>query len=283
MRGGDDGKRALLDWHARRDRRRTARARELAHRAAVRLKSTTAFARLRPTFLVIGEQKCGTSALYAYLLSHPHVFGCLNKEVHFFDRHYACGIAWYAAHFPLRAAAKAVRRPVVGEASPGYFASLEAPERIRRFDPDLRLIVLFRDPVDRAYSFFKIAHEAGNLDSFDAFVDRALARGDDAIVLQRGRYLDHLQRWHRHFDPEQLLVVRTEDLRERPQETLDRTFEHLGLTPHALSSFPKVNAVEGPEMPAGPRLRLQRYFDEPNQRLYEYLGRDLGWSRPDPA
>ena len=86
-----------------------------------------ATARLRPLpdFLILGAQKAGTTALYAYLRWHPDITGPSFKEVSFFDRHYAQGERWYRAHLPLR------RRALVGEASPSYLFHPLAPERVR--------------------------------------------------------------------------------------------------------------------------------------------------------
>src|SRR5436189_26280 len=102
-----------------------------------------------PDFLILGAQKAGTTALYAYLRWHPQVTGPSFKEVSFFDRHYARGERWYRAHLPVR------RRAVVGEASPSYLFHPLAPERVARMLPEARLIALLRNPVDRAFSHYQ--------------------------------------------------------------------------------------------------------------------------------
>ena len=106
----------------------------------------TARVRPLPDFLVIGAQKAGTTALYAYLRWHPAVLGPSWKEVSFFDRHYRRGERWYRGQFPnaLRVAAAGRRaggHAIVGEASPSYLFHPLAPERVRSLAP--------RGPADR--------------------------------------------------------------------------------------------------------------------------------------
>src|SRR5215217_4090084 len=94
----------------------------------------TAFARPLPDFLILGAQKAGTTALYAYLRRHPSITGPPWKEVSFFDRQFWRGEGWYRGNFPLGVSARRVRRrtgraPLVGEASPSYIFHPVAPER----------------------------------------------------------------------------------------------------------------------------------------------------------
>ena len=98
----------------------------LAHAAgALATSCRHGVAAVRPTFLIVGAQKAGTTSLHAYLARHPDVLSATRKEVEYFSRHYANGEAWYLAHFPLSARAL-VRRlsrrttPAVGEASATY-------------------------------------------------------------------------------------------------------------------------------------------------------------------
>src|SRR2546423_14798695 len=109
----------------------------------------TSFARPLPSFLILGAQKAGTTALYAYLRWHPGVTGPAWKEVSYFDRHYRRGVHWYRGHFPLRPGDR-----LVGEARPGDPLHPLPPERVRATVPDAKLIALLRDPVDRALSHY---------------------------------------------------------------------------------------------------------------------------------
>src|SRR5207248_11017166 len=175
------------------------------------------------------------------------------KEVSFFDRHYARGERWYRAHFPAR------RRAAIGEASPSYLLHPSAPERVARMLPGARLIALLRNPVDRAFSHYQ--HEVA-LGREELSFEDALAREDERMVgevermladpayfsyawwnytyLARGRYAEQLERWLERFPADQLLVVPTDDLGDRPAETFAGVLEHLGAKPRELDDYPRV-------------------------------------------
>jgi hypothetical protein len=254
----------------------------------------TATSNLRPLpdFLIIGAQKAGTTALYDYLRRHPAIAGPPWKEVSYFDRHYRRGHAWYRGNFPLRSG-----RRLVGEASPSYLFHPLAPQRIAALLPFVRLIALLRNPADRAYSHYQ--HEVALGREPLSFED-ALARenermdGEVARMLSdtayfshawwnftyraRGLYAEQLERWLAAFPRERLLVLPSEDLADRTAETYARVLEFLGAQPHELDRYPRVFEREYAPMRPETRRRLAGEFAEPNRRLYELLGRDLGWS-----
>jgi hypothetical protein len=252
----------------------------------------TSFARPLPDFLILGAQKAGTTALYAYLRWHPGLTGPAWKEVSYFDRHYRRGARWYRGHFPLRPGDR-----VVGEASPGYLFHPLAPSRVKATVPEARLIALLRDPVDRALSHY---HHEVALGREPLTFEQAIeaeperTRGEeerlsrepdyfshtwwDYTYLARGRYAEQLERWLAVFPREQLLVLASDELAAEPGQTFARVLEFLGAPGHDLESYPRVYEQSYGEMQPDTRRRLAEYFAEPNRRLYELLGRDFGFS-----
>jgi Sulfotransferase domain len=247
-----------------------------------------------PDFLVIGAQKSGTTALYTYLRRHPSIVGPFWKEICFFDRHWWRGEAWYRGQLPLRSRGK-----LVGEASPSYIFHPLAPARVSALVPDVRLIVLLREPTARAYSHYQ--HEvalAREPLSFEDALDREdeRLRGEverlvadprafsrawwDHTYVARGLYADQLERWLEFFPREQMLVVTNEELGARPAETYATVVSFLGAPPHALAAYPRVFEREYPPMRAETRAALAERFAEPNRRLERLLGRPLGWTTP---
>ena len=252
----------------------------------------TAALRPLPDFLIIGAQKAGTTALYAYLRQHPQITGPSWKEVSFFDRHYAHGEAWYRGNFPntLRA------RGLVGEASPSYLFHPLAPGRVAAMVPDAKLVALVRNPVDRAFSHYQheVALDREPLSFEDALeAEDERLRGEeermradpayfsrawwDYTYRARGRYAEQLERWLAVFPREQLLIVPNEDLDAEPAQTHALVLEFLGAPPHRLDSYPRVFDRQYEPMNAETRARLAAEFAGPNHRLYELLGRNLGW------
>jgi hypothetical protein len=253
----------------------------------------TASARPLPDFLIIGAQKAGTTALYAYLRRHPAITGPSWKEVSYFDRHYGRGAAWYRGNFPNRVRA---RGKLVGEASPSYIFHPLGPERVKALVPEARLVALVRNPVDRALSHYHHEVALGREplrfeDALDAEEDRL--RGEEERLAadlnyfsrawwshaykSRGRYAEQLERWLAVFPREQLLILPSEDLGGEPERTHARVLDFLGAAPHRLDAYPRVYERQYEAMSAETRERLAAEFEASNRRLYELLGRDLGW------
>jgi hypothetical protein len=278
-----------------------APARAVLRNAVWTYGKATSFARPLPDFLIIGAQKAGTTALYAYLLRHPSIVGPSWKEVSFFDRHFVRGVDWYRGHFPNTLRLRNIQRrtgvaPLAGEASPSYLFHPFAAERVRTLLPDVRLVALVRDPVDRALSHYQHEVAFGReplsfedaLEQEEARMQGELERMRDPAYFSyawwnytyasRGLYAEQLERWLAVFPREQLLIVPSEDLLERPSETYARVLAFLGAQPHELDWYPRIFVREYDEMDPRTRERLSAQFAEPNARLYERLGRDLGWT-----
>jgi hypothetical protein len=251
----------------------------------------TAPLRPLPDFLIIGAQKAGTTALYAYVRWHPRITGPSWKEVSFFDRHFARGEAWYRANLPVRRGSH-----LVGEASPSYLFHPLAPERVAGLIPDARLIAVLRNPVDRAFSHYQHEVSLGREElSFEDALDREEERmhGELERMMRdpayfshawwnytyatRGLYAEQLERWRAVFPQEQILVLISEEMLERPAETYARVLDFLGVDRHELGSYPRIFSRDYEEMADATRARMEGFFAEPNRRLATLLGRDPPW------
>jgi Sulfotransferase domain len=253
-----------------------------------------------PDFLIIGAMKAGTTFLYNLLTLHPHVEPAAAKELHYFDNLIEEeDIEWYRRCFP-RPRWKDGRRTITGESTP-YLAYPHAPERVAEVVPQARLIALLRNPVDRAYSDYQqLARKGRAPRTFEAAIGAKKVRlrrrrdktserrdytrlDDSSRYLSRGIYVDQLLRWSRFFADEQMLVLKSENLFERPQDTLKLILDFLDLPdwePEAWEKIPKKrNKGKTYEQKMDPATRqyLEGFFEPHNQRLYEYLGVDFGW------
>ena len=247
---------------------------------------------MRPVFLVIGEMKCGTTSLFRYLQRHPDIREPFMKEPYFFATGYERGMGFYRSLFPLAG------HGVTYEASAYYLAHPHARERIRTHLPEAKLIVLLRDPVARTYSHWNHSRSKGRepLD-FEAALEaepERLAGEVDRMVrdpgyrsfahvhfayASRSRYAESLRPWLEDVPAEQLLVLRAEDLFERPRETMEEIQRFVGLDVADLGPYTAFNAREYEGMAPETAARLAEQFAEPNRELAELLGRDFGWAR----
>ena len=281
-----------------------------------RFRYATRKRRILPSFLIIGAQRAGTTSLFRYLLAHPDVAGPSGgdaavwwvKETHFFDEKFTKGVDWYRSFFPLAATRERYRKRghglQAGEATPYYMFHPAVPARVAATLPDVRLIALLRDPVERAYSHYQMMSRTGRekLDFEEALaaeperlagVEEALMSETEQVLpsghrahhqhrhrayFSRGLYADQLERWLERFDREQLLVVGTEDLLARPQETYADVLGFLGLREWQLDDFPEHNKKPYSAIEPDVRARLEERYAEPNERLERLLGRQFGWA-----
>jgi hypothetical protein len=179
-----------------------------------------------PDFLGIGAQKAGTTWLYQNLLRHPDLYLPPTKEAHYFDRKFHRPLSFYAARFT------GAGGRIKGEITPGYsLLPLERIRFIRRVMPEVRLIYLLRNPIERAWSQAQMevvrpALEEGRPVEHDAVVRNLVSQRNRA----RGAYLANLDRWLTVFPGEQLHVGFFDELAARPRELLEGILRHLGVT-----------------------------------------------------
>ena len=157
-----------------------------------------------------------------------------------------------------------------------------APERMAEVIPQARLIALLRNPVDRAHSDYQHAVRRGR--EARTFVEATnYASPDDtgSGYLSGSIYVDHLLRWSEFFGDDQMLVLKSEDFFGSPVDTAKVVLAFLDLPewePKVWDLLYKKNkGKHEQEMDSTTRQRLEEYFEPHNQRLYDYLGRDLGW------
>ena len=212
------------------------------------------------TFLIAGVQKGGTTALYDYLADYSDIALSKVKEVHFFDdetRDWACpNYAAYHAQFP-----GAAGRPC-GEATPIYTYWPNALERIRAYNPAMRLILTLRDPVERAWSHWRMEYGRGaEREPFAWCIREGRQRLFDATpwghhreysYVERGFYAEQLGRLFALFPREQVLLLRAEDLRADPAPALAAVREFLGLAEAAAPASRESHV--GREMDYGSKL-----------------------------
>ena len=243
---------------------------------------------IKPDFLGIGAPRAASTWLHNRLSDHPGIYLPHEKELHFFDArdrddtHYRFRLnsglhrRWYSLHF-----SKGARR-VKGEITPAY--SFLPPERIREVSeylPDIRLLYILRNPVERAWSGIRrrVWFGKGSLAS-SAAPDELLRAAIDPAVLSRGDYLNNLRNWNRYYPPERMQIIFYEDIRENGRAVLEQTCIFLGVDPGKLpadrSSRQEVNRAPASDMPAEVRQLLTDHYLRDRSALEELLGRDLG-------
>ncbi|MBR8741260.1 sulfotransferase [Nocardiopsis sp. MG754419] len=260
----------------------------------------TRHARALPDFLICGAQRSGTTSLFKSLSRHPAVTGpVLRKGVHYFDTGHHRGLDWYRSHFPLRGGLRARwgrPRTRVFESSPYYLFHPLAPERIARELPEGKVVVILRDPVERAYSAH--AHETARGFETAPFA-RAIEWEEDRLAgeeermiadpghyshshqhhgyVARGHYVDQLVRMERHLGRERLHVVDYADLFDGTSRALEEIIRFLELPPAPMVPPGRHNARKRAMMPEPLRAELTSRFTDSDARLADWWGRTPSW------
>jgi hypothetical protein len=193
-------------------------------------------------FIVAGVQKAGTTALYDYLAEDPAIGLSQIKEVHFFDDE---TVDWAAPDYaPYHAQFAAEGAATRGEATPIYLYWPNSLERIRAYNPDVRLIVMLRDPVERAWSHWRMEYSRGvETQPFSWCIRDGRHRLFDAepwgvhrelSYVERGFYGEQVDRLLGLFPRDQLLILQADDLRRDPNAVLAEVNRFLGAPPPPL-------------------------------------------------
>lgn len=244
-----------------------------------------------PDYLIIGAQKGGTTVLHDCIQQHPQV---VKKpgEVHFFDVSFAKGPQWYKERFPPRP------QPdhLIGDKSPYYLFHPLVPERVHSLYPHVKILIVLRNPVDRAYSHFwmnKRKEGKEPLETFEEAIEAEQMRlaGSEAKIkkhpnfnskehrvysyLARGKYVKQIKRWMEYFPRKQILVISSTDLRNQPAKTMKKVYTFLGLAPFV----PRVRVTHSNYPPMNPetRTRLSNSYRPYNEELEKLLGRQFSW------
>lgn len=281
----------------------------------LRLKSASLLPAHAPDFLLLGAQKAGTSSLYTLLKKHPQIMGAIDKEVHFFDRddHWSKGQRWYESQFA------SIRMPsssnLYFEATPDYMYRKGAVQRMHSLYPDLKLIIILREPVSRAYSAWNMfrdfqvsrkrlpallqsgylndrennlmtmLYEVDQYPSFEEVVELELKWIEEDVdwqepsFIRRGFYMDQIEEVLKYYDRDQLLILSQGELRTKEGKTLDIITRFLDLpdTDWGASSPGDVKNARVYPKPIDQEVkrRLEKIYAPHNDRLFEFLGRSL--------
>lgn len=281
------------------------RARRLLVRTRHRLRVLTSRWRVVPDFVVIGCQRGGTSSLYRYLGLHPDISPSLRKETEYFTAKFPEGESWYRAHFPLalrhRLAAAFGKRRLTFEATPDYLVDPRAAARCHTLLPDARIVVMLREPGERALSQYHHNVRLGfETEPFDRAIGLEEARISSDLIemvenpstsatafrrysyLTRGDYAEQLQRWFEFYSRDRFLILESEAFFSDPDRVLGEVLEFVGARPWSPPEFRNYSyldrsAIGHEEVPAALQGLLAERFNEGNKSLRKLIDADLEW------
>ena len=252
-----------------------------------------------PDFIIIGTARSGSTSLYYNICQHPCVLSAAYDELGFFDSNFHLGLNWYRSLFPTLFSKWIVKQKkqfaITGEDTPFYIWNPLVAKRILKIIPNIKLIVLFRNPVDRAYSNYHLGVRAGSEKlSFEDAIQMELKKLDkinDEIeqdvdkyttprsYIAKGFYADQLKVWLELFSSEQLMIVSTEDLESNPQKTLDRIYNFLKIPKNHKLIPEKQKIASYPKMKNKTREFLIDLYKKNNAELFTMIGQKFDWDK----
>jgi sulfotransferase family protein len=250
---------------------------------------------MTPGFLVIGTKRGGSTSAYHWIARHPQVAPCKTaKGTHYFDVNHRRGPRWYRSAFEKQAG----EWTITGEGSPYYMFHPLSPTRIARELPDVKLIAVLRDPVERAWSHhqYELARGTETL-PFEAALDAEPERLAGEVerlaadpsyesfehrhhtYLARGHYAEQLEHIYSLFPREQVLVLQSETMFADPHGQLARVWDFLSLRPVRLEGLKAMKAgTYQSDLPPAAAERLAEYYAPHNERLQSVLDEQMSWT-----
>lgn len=237
-----------------------------------------------PSFVVIGAVKAATTWINAQLQDHPDVF-MPGPEPHYFSTCFDRGIEYYESYF-----SGAEEGKLIGEKSADYFSHPLAAERIAALLPAARLVLQLRNPVDRAYSDYKMLYRRGTISGPPE--QYLTPQSKCPRLLEYGRYAHHLRRWQGHFDPEQFKIILYDDIMSSPREVVRTVCSHIGARPFYSDAVGAraVNDASAPLLPLAMRRWLSPlkplavpFRNAPGfQQVRSLVAREMGYPPLNP-
>jgi len=247
-----------------------------------------------PDFIILGTQKGGTTSLYNYLINHSKISGGSRREIHFFDKYYEKGVHWYKNNF-----LNSNENILTCECSPDYIHHPLIAKRIKNILPKSKLIILLRDPVERAISNYKhniyIGKYKKNM-TIEEIIDKEkiyIKKEKNKInlkrtyysrkfkyysLLDRGIYHKQIKRYFNLFNKNQIHIIFSEKLFFNTQEELKKVFEFLKLNNENVPCTKIYNKSKiDYEVNKTTRNKLENFFLPHNKKLYRTLNSKFRW------
>jgi hypothetical protein len=269
---------------------------------------------ITPTFLIIGAQKAATSSLYSYLIQHPRIVPPKHKEVNFFniDSNYRQGKAFYQSQF--HKYINPFKRHTTFEATPEYLYLPSVPKRIHEYNKDMKLIVVFREPANRAYSAWNMFKKLNaqeripnileksyiegipnNLKpillgevfpSFEEVIDleKTYMKAENGFLepsfLRRGLYAEQVRRYFEYFSKEQFLFLEHREIIENLIPTLNKILKFIGKEEYHWDNLNQKIANKGNYENQSPAIldELKTYYAPYNLELYKLINKEFDWN-----
>jgi len=256
--------------------------------------------RVLPECFVIGVVRSGTTSLYHYLSQHPSIAPAAYDELGYFDDNYHLGINWYKSLFPTKFTKNKIIKKhgkfLTYDVTPFYIYNPLVARRISASFPRAKIISNLRNPIDRAYSnYIQMYQDGDTTKTFEEMIQMSMdeieknkSKLNNEVyiadifyqnILARGFYADQLKIWFEKFQKQQILIIPSEDLAQKPDQVLTKVFEFLDLPYFKIKDFTRQNKREYHPMKDETRKLLVEFYKPYNKKLFDMLGSKFDWDK----
>ena len=252
----------------------------------------TASSRILPDFIINGTVRSGTTSLYYNICEHPSILSADYDEIGFFDSNYQLGINWYRSMFPTQKEISELKKKtgfaITGEDTPFYFWKKEAARRILNDLPNVKIISIFRNPIDRAYSNYNLSIRANTEKlSFEDAIEEEMRFLDEhsfresvdrqRSYITKGFYEKQINFWFEIFPKKQIHILSTEDMKKNPQDTLKKIFRFLEIPEYTIENPHNQKAVKYEKMSEETRKLLCDFYKPHNEKFFQIIDKKFDW------
>lgn len=271
-----------------------------ANNALLPLRQMTRKMRALPDFIIIGASRSGTTSLYYNMSKHPNISPGAEKASSFFDKNFERGLSFYKSHFPVKPSSNLNKDGkftfVTGEATTTYLLNPLTAERISDTIPNVKLIAILRNPIDRAFSHFNyhLTRGESKFQSFEEAINyekKLIKLGNFkknifenkeidyrfCSYLSEGLYVERLEPYLENFSKDQIMIIKYEDYITHEKNVLNKIFNFLNLPVYDISNLSKLNSVNYENINEDTKRNLQDFFKPYNEKLIEKFGPDIRW------
>ena len=256
--------------------------------------------RVLPDFLVIGAKRCGTTSLFYHLPEHP----CISKSPHdnmgFFNDNFHLGVNWYKSFFPTIFTRNKIKSEfgnfLAFDVTTTYMEEESTANNVYQTKPNMKIIVILRNPVDRAYSqyhlnlrekaekrSFEDAMEENmnelNKESYERYEIKPKFSVEENNYLKKGLYAQQLRHWLKIFPRENILIISTEEFESNQQIIYNKIFEFLNISKFEVKNTKKMQKGNYPPIKSETRNLLLDYFRPHNHELFELINMEFDWDK----
>ena len=256
--------------------------------------------RVLPDFLVIGAKRCGTTSLFYHLPEHP----CISKSPHdnmgFFNDNFHLGVNWYKSFFPTIFTRNKIKSEfgnfLAFDVTTTYMEEESTANNVYQIKPNMKIIVILRNPVDRAYSqyhlslrekaekrSFEDAMEENmnelNKESHERYEIKPKFSVEENNYLKKSLYAQQLRHWLNIFPMESMLILSTEEFESNQQVIYNKIFEFLNISQFEVKNTEKMEKGSYPQMKSETRSLLLDYFRSHNNELFKLINKKFDWEK----